>query len=149
MTWSSLFGKKLIGKSLFPPMTAKSCWEKGEFQVFILDPLVNFSVSSMDFTLVGKFLGARPDLDSLRSMIKQKWVIRGEVDIAPMSNGFFSFIFNCKEDLNMVLCGEPWSFGKCSLTIKKWEPNMDLSDSFFLTTPIWARIPWSLIRILA
>lgn len=41
----------------------------------------------------------------------------------------------------MVLCGGPWSFGKCSLTIKKWEPNMVLNDSFFLTTPIWARLP--------
>ena len=122
-------------------MTAKSCWEKGEFQVFIPDPLVDFSVSSMDFTLVGKFLGARPDLESLRKMVKRKWIIRGEVDIASMSNGFFSFIFNCKEDMNMVLCGGPWSFGKCSLTIKKWEPNMDLSYSFFLTTPIWARLP--------
>ena len=108
--------------------------------MFILDPLVKFSMSSMEFTLVGKFLGARPDLVTLRKMVKGKWAIQGEVDIAPMSNGFFSFLFNCKEDLNMVLCGGPWSFGKCSLTIKKWEPNMDLSYSFFLTTPIWARL---------
>ena len=129
-TWSSLLGKKPYGKSFFPLVTAKSCWEKGEFQVFIPDPLVDFSVSSMDFTLVGKFLGARPDIDSLRKMVKRKWAIRGEVDIAPVSNGFFSFIFNCKEYFNMVLCGGPWSFGKCSLTIKKWEPNMDLLDFF-------------------
>lgn len=58
-----------------------------------------------------------------------------------MQNGFFLFNFNCKEDLNLVLCGGPWSFGKSSLTIKKWEPNMVLSNSFFLTTPIWARLP--------
>ena len=140
-TWSSLFGKKPTGKSSFPPVTSKTCWEKGEFHIFIPDPLVDFSVSSMDFTLVGKFLGARPVLDSLRKMVKRKWALRGEVDIAPMQNGFFMFNFNCKEDLNLVLCGGPWSFGKSSLTIKKWEPNMVLSDSFFLTTPIWARLP--------
>ena len=58
-----------------------------------------------------------------------------------MSNGFFSFIFNCKEDMNLVLCGGLWSFGKISLTIKKLEPNMALSDTFFLTTPVWARLP--------
>ena len=121
-------------------MIAKSYWEKGEFQFFIPDPLVNFSVSSMDFTLVGTFLGARPDLESLRNMVKRKWVIRGEVDIAPLLNGFFLFTFNYKEDMDRVLCGGLWSFGKCSLTIKKWEPNMDLLDSFFLTTPIWARL---------
>ena len=41
----------------------------------------------------------------------------------------------------MVLCGGPWSFGNSTLTIKKWEPNMDLSDAFFLTTPVWVRLP--------
>ena len=74
-TWSSLFGKKPTSKKKFLSMIAKSYWEKGEFQVFIPDPLVDFSVSSMDFTLVGKFLGARPDLDSLRKMVNRKWVI--------------------------------------------------------------------------
>lgn len=41
----------------------------------------------------------------------------------------------------MVLCRGPWSFGKITLTIKKWEPNMNLSDASFLTTPIWVRFP--------
>ena len=54
-TWSSLLGKKPSGKSFFLSVTAKSCWEKGEFQVFIPDPLVDFSMPSMDFTQVGKF----------------------------------------------------------------------------------------------
>ena len=58
-----------------------------------------------------------------------------------MLNVFFSFAFNYKEDLNMVLCVGPWLFGNSTLTIKKWEPNMDLSDAFFLTTPIWVRLP--------
>jgi hypothetical protein len=106
-TWSSLFGRKLNGKSSFPPVTSRSSWEKGEFQIFIPDPLMDFSVSSMDFTLVGKILGARPVLDSLRKMVKSKWALRGEVDIAPMQNGFLLFNFNCKEDLNLVLCGGP------------------------------------------
>lgn len=43
--------------------------------------------------------------------------------------------------MNMVLYGGPWSFGKSSLTVKKWEPNMDLMDAFFLTTPIQVRLP--------
>ena len=41
----------------------------------------------------------------------------------------------------MVLCRGQWSFGKSTLTIKKWEPNMDLSYAFFLTTLIWVRLP--------
>lgn len=41
----------------------------------------------------------------------------------------------------MVLCSGPWLFGDSSLTIKKWEPNMDLLDAFFLTTPVRVRLP--------
>ena len=83
---------------------------------FISNLIVDFSVSIMDYTLVGKFMGARFDIDALR-MIKRKWVIHGQVDIAPMMNGLFSFVFTYKEDLNMVLCGGPWSFGNSTLTI--------------------------------
>lgn len=139
--WSSLFRRKPARKSSFPPVTSKSFWEKGEFQIFIPDLIVDFSILTMDCTLVGKFMGVRPDIDALRNMIKRKWNIRGQVDITHMMNGFFSFVFNCKEGLNMVLCSEPWLFGNSTLTIKKWEPNMDLSDAFFLTTLIWVRLP--------
>ena len=41
----------------------------------------------------------------------------------------------------MILYRGPWSFGKITLTIKKWEPNMDLFDTFLLTTSIWVRLP--------
>ena len=90
----------------------------------------------MEFTLVGKFMGARLDIETLKKMVKWKWAICGQVDIAPMLNGFFYFVFNYKEDISMVLYGGPWAFNKSTLTIKKWEPNMDLFDTFFLTTLI-------------
>lgn len=94
----------------------------------------------MEFTLVGKFLGAHQDIDGLRNMVKRKWALCGKVDIMLMMSGFFSFVFTCKEDLNMVLCGGPWFFGNITLMIKKWEPNMDMSDAFFLTTMVWVRL---------
>ena len=117
-TWSSLFGRKPSGKSIFPLVTLKACWEKGEFQIFISDPIVDFFVTSMEFTLMGKFMGARLDIETLKKMFKWKWANRREVDIAPMLNGFFSFVFNCKEDMSMVLCRVPWAFSKSTLTIK-------------------------------
>ena len=52
-SWSSLLGKKPSGKSFFPPVTTKSCWEKGEFQVFIPDPLVDFFCVLLGFHLSG------------------------------------------------------------------------------------------------
>lgn len=55
---SSLFGEKLGDKSTIPHVTSKSCWEKGDFQIFVLDSIVDCSISSMELTLVEKFLGA-------------------------------------------------------------------------------------------
>lgn len=57
--------------SSFPPITSNSCWEKGEFQVFIPDPILDHSISSMEFFLVGNFLGLRPDIENMRSMVKR------------------------------------------------------------------------------
>ena len=68
--WVLLFGRKHGGKSSFPPVTSKSYWEKGDFQIFIPDQIVDFSITSMEYTLVGKFLGARPDIDTLKNMLK-------------------------------------------------------------------------------
>lgn len=61
----------------------------------------------MEFTLVGKFLGAHLEVDGLRNMVKRKWGLCGQVDIALMMNELFSFVFTCQEDLNMTLCGGP------------------------------------------
>ena len=96
--WSSIFGRN---------PRQNSCWEKDEFQIFILDLIVDYSISTMEFTLVGKFLGAHLEVDGLRNIVKRKWAICEQVDIVLMMNGFFSFVFTCKEDLNMVLCGGP------------------------------------------
>ena len=66
----SQFGRKPRGKSSFPVVTSSSYWEKGEFQIIILDWIVDFSVASMEYTLVRKFIGARPDIDTMKKMIK-------------------------------------------------------------------------------
>ena len=95
-TWSSLFGRKLGGKSFSPLITLKSCWEKVSFKFFCLDPIIDFSASSMEFTLMGKFMGARPNIETLKKWLK-KWPISGQVDITPTLTGLFSFFLIAKK----------------------------------------------------
>lgn len=45
-----------------------------------------------------------------------------------MENWFFSFSFDCDEDLKSVLVGGPWMLSKPSLALKKWEPCFDPKD---------------------
>ena len=82
--WLSLFGKNPTRKSSFPLIVSKSCWEKGEVQIIMSDPIVDYSISSMDFILIRKFVGARTDIDALRNTVKRKWTLQGQVDIMIM-----------------------------------------------------------------
>lgn len=51
------------------------------------------------------------------------------------------FSFSCGEDLEAVLSGGPSMFGKSSLSVRKWSPNMELNDSFFESALVWVRLP--------
>lgn len=43
--------------------------------------------------------------------------------------------------MEAALSGGPWMFGKSSLSVRKWSPNMELNDSFFETASAWVRLP--------
>ncbi|XP_059066415.1 uncharacterized protein LOC131857723 [Cryptomeria japonica] len=95
----------------------------------------------MALSLVGKFMGPRPNIDLVRDFAKKKWCLKGQIEITAMPKGFFSFAFSCEEDLYVVLCGGPWVIGKTSLALKCWFPNLDLNDGSFSSAPVWVRVP--------
>ncbi len=113
--WSSLFGVKPSSKFAFPEVNNISHSSKGIYAINIPDSLIDHSVKIMELTLVGKFAGSRPNINIVRSFMKQKWSLKGQVEIAVMTKGFFSFEFTNEEDLSNVLCGGPWMMGKVSL----------------------------------
>ena len=64
--WVSLFGVKPSGKSSFPPVKVISNLDNGSFSLAIPDKIVDHSIASTASTLVGKFVGQRPNIDSVR-----------------------------------------------------------------------------------
>lgn len=95
----------------------------------------------MASTLVGKFLGARPNIDVVRAYAKKKWDLKGQVAITTMATGFLSFEFSCQEDLTRILCAGSWAFGKSTLALQRWTSKLNLNDSFSVQTPVWVRLP--------
>ena len=71
--WSSLFGVKPSGKSSFPPVKTIQDSEKGSCAIVILNEIVDHNIRAMAHTLVGRFLGPRPNIDDIRMFIKQKF----------------------------------------------------------------------------
>ncbi|XP_059068619.1 uncharacterized protein LOC131859103 [Cryptomeria japonica] len=91
-------------------------------------------------TLVGKFLGPRPNIDIVRAFAKHKWSLKGQVEITTMSKGALSLAFSYKEDMSRVLCDGPWLIGKAMLALEKWVHKMELNGSFFVQAPVWVRL---------
>lgn len=138
--WSSLFGVKLNGKSIFPLVHNFFDLVKGKFSMFVLDQIIDHNIALMEKVLVGKFMGPKPNVEVVREFFKNKWRINGKVTVPALPRGFFAIEFTCKEDILAVRSGGTWVIGKSSLTLKKWTSRLDLSNSIFENVPIWARL---------
>lgn len=129
--WTSLFGVKPSSKSSFPPIKIVSILEKGLCMIVIPDELVDHSIASMASTLVGKFMGQRPNIDVVRSFTLKKWHLKGQVSVTAMEKGFLSFDFTYNEDMTNILCEGPWNIGQETLVLQKWSSKLNLNESFF------------------
>lgn len=97
----------------------------GTCLISISDCIVERNISNMELVLVGNFVGPRPNIESVREWVAQKWKGKGQIDVVAMGNKFFSFSFVCDEDLRSVLAEGPWMLGKTSLALKKWKPGFN------------------------
>ena len=139
--WSSLFEVKPSGKSSFPPVKTLPETEKGSCAIAIPDEIVDHSIRSMASTLIGKILGPRPNIDDVKTFIKKKWALKGQVSVMAMAKGFMSFDFTCMEDLSNILREGQWATGCSTLVLQKWSSKLYLNASFFVQALVWVRLP--------
>ncbi|XP_059077019.1 uncharacterized protein LOC131876200 [Cryptomeria japonica] len=139
-SWTSLFEVKPSGKFSLSPVHNISNAEKGRFSIEILDTVIDHNINLMAMTLVGKFLGPRPNIDIVRAFAKCKWSFKGQVEITTMPKGALTLAFSCKGDMSRVLCDGPWLTGKAMLALQKWAPKMALDESFFIQASFWVRL---------
>lgn len=141
LPWVSLFGVKPNGKSSFPPVTVSSNTSNASVSITIPDPIVDHNISIMALSLVGKFMGPRPNIETIKEFVRKKWGLKGQVEVVALPKGFFSFSFSCEEDIVAIRCGRPWVIDKSLLALKKWTPNGTDFGSFYEVVPIWVRLP--------
>ncbi|XP_057824278.2 uncharacterized protein LOC131036411 [Cryptomeria japonica] len=98
-------------------------------------------MANLALVLIGKFVGLRPNIESVCVWVSGKWKGKGQIEVVVVANGFFSFSFVCDEDLRSILVGGPWILGKTSLDLKKWEPGFNPKDWECNEAPIWVRPP--------
>lgn len=85
-------------------------------------------------------MGSHPNIEVVRAYVKQKWALKGNVEISALSKGLLSFTFSCEEDKLRILCGSPWMVGKTALVLQKWHPNLNMNDSLLVQVPVWVKL---------
>lgn len=77
LPWVSLFGIKPNGKSSFPLVTVSLESGLGSVSITVLDLIGNHNISLMSLSLVGKFMGPRPNIKMVKEFVKRKWHLKG------------------------------------------------------------------------
>lgn len=56
-----------------------------------------------NYSLVGKLLDSRPNIDVVQRWVKTTWNLKGQVYVIEMLNGYILFKFSCEKDMKNVL----------------------------------------------
>ncbi|GLJ42409.1 hypothetical protein SUGI_0878830 [Cryptomeria japonica] len=106
----------------------------------VLDSLHVDSTSWLGSSLVGRFCGNHPNIDTVKKWIHRIWKISGKVKISTMLNSYFHFLFSCQEDNSRILYEGPWFLGSNSLCLQNWSPGFNPWEDKLLF-PIWVQLP--------
>ncbi|KAH9292737.1 hypothetical protein KI387_042073, partial [Taxus chinensis] len=114
---------------------------EGVTHLQVPDGFLQRALEKTNLALVGKFLGARPNVDTIRNWAIRRWKPKGDLIITTMAKGFFLARFNLQYDVDSVLLGGPWCLGNMGLFLKKWYPGFNPFVENIHAIPIWCRLP--------
>jgi len=94
--------------------------------------------------LIGKFIGTWPSPKSMALWIEKKWrpLIKGWLSLSFCSEVFFSFMFEEKEDKDLILRSGPYFMGSIGLYLNSWTPDFYLENDISSVVLVWLRLPY-------
>ena len=92
-------------------------------------------------TLVAKFFTKRAlNIEVVARTLKPLWHTKQDFEIQDMGNHVLLFVFENEVDINWVLLGEPWSFDKYLIVLRRYEDDSSLRKLFFHTAKFWVQV---------
>ncbi|KAK4723877.1 hypothetical protein R3W88_026656 [Solanum pinnatisectum] len=92
------------------------------------------------FTIVGRFLKTRPQIDRISSSFKELFAIRGSVKIGVYDNHNVFLDFTNEDDFNMVWYRRVIEMEGLQLWLQKWTPDFNPEEDIPVA-PVWVLLP--------
>ncbi|KAF8388400.1 hypothetical protein HHK36_027068 [Tetracentron sinense] len=131
--WLVINGKHLSKVKLDIP--------KVQSVVEIEDELIAEGRNDFQFSILGQFVTDR-NLNgrvATKTIIKA-WKIKMAVRVQELNNNRFLFKFGGERDVLKVLYNQPWCFDGSLLVIRRWAPEMEVTNVELQRVPFWVQL---------
>lgn len=86
--------------------------------MMIPSKIIRMKIVEGALNLMGKFLGARLNIDIIYEWDFQRWKIEGRFDLVAIPNGFFMIKFISEANFQKLMYGGPWMFGQRAMFLR-------------------------------
>ena len=91
--------------------------------------------------IAAKFFTRRVlNMEAIARTFKQLWATKKGFEVKDMGNHVVLFVFSDKTDADKVLLGEPWSYDKYLVSLRRLEKNGAVKDLVFDRTAFWIQL---------
>ena len=80
------------------------------------------------------------NMEAITRTFKPLWRTRSEFEVKDVGNHTVLFVFSDKTDAERVLIGEPWSYDKHLVSLRRLEQSIAVKDLDFNRTLFWVQI---------
>ena len=93
--------------------------------------------------LIGLFTGLWPSPRSVEIWLNKNWrtLIQGEVQQIFCGKGYFAFIFEKKEDRDLIFRNGPYFMGPIGMYLNKWDLSFNPEKDIPKAVPVWVKLP--------
>jgi hypothetical protein len=97
-----------------------------------------------DRGLIGQFTGLWPSPKSMHLWLESNWrkLIQGQMSATFCGKGFFAFLFEKKEDRDLIFRSDPYFMGARGMYLNKWTPDFSPENDIPSAVPVWVRLPF-------
>jgi len=94
--------------------------------------------------LIEQFTGLWPSPRAMHIWLEANWrkLIKGQLSTAFCSKGFFAFLFEKKEDRDLIFHSGPYFMGARGMYLNKWTLDFSSENNIPSAIPVWVKLPF-------